>query len=151
VTTPELAAAFTNHVCDLLALALGPTRDAAEQVRTRGLPAARLQAIKGDIADNLGRPDLSVHSVAARHRVSARYVQRLFEGSGCTFTQYVTELRLTAAYRALAERPTIPINAIAYELGFGDLSNFNRAFRRRFGRTPSDVRYGGRTPDDGAP
>jgi hypothetical protein len=55
VTTPELAAAFTDHVCDLLAIALGPTRDAAEQARTRGLPAARLQAIKDDIADNLGR------------------------------------------------------------------------------------------------
>lgn len=151
VTTPELAAAFTDHVCDLLALALGPTRDAAEQARTRSLPAARLQAIKDDIANNLGRQDLSVHSVAARHSVSVRYVQKLFEESDCTFTQYVIEQRLAAAYRAFAERPATPINAIVYELGFGDLSNFNRAFRRRFGCTPSDVRHGGRTPDEGAP
>jgi len=151
VTTPELAVAFTDHVCNLLALALGPTRDAAEQARTRGLPAARLQAIKDDIADNLGRPDLSVHSVAARHSVSARSVQKLFEESGRTFTQYVIEQRLAAAYRAFAERPTIPINAIVYELGFSDLSNFNRAFRRRFGCTPSDVRHAGRTPGDEAP
>jgi AraC-like DNA-binding protein len=28
---------------------------------------------------------------------------------------------------------------IAYAVGFGDLSNFNRAFRARFGCTPSDV------------
>ena len=32
------------------------------------------------------------------------------------------------------------ITAIAYEAGFGDLSYFNRAFRRRYGETPSDVR-----------
>ena len=32
------------------------------------------------------------------------------------------------------------ISAIAYEAGFGDLSYFNRTFRRRFGASPSDVR-----------
>jgi len=32
------------------------------------------------------------------------------------------------------------ISTIAYEAGFGDLSHFNRAFRRRYGETPSDVR-----------
>ena len=32
------------------------------------------------------------------------------------------------------------ISTIAYEAGFGDLSHFNRAFRRRYGQAPSDVR-----------
>jgi AraC-like DNA-binding protein len=31
-------------------------------------------------------------------------------------------------------------SAIAYDAGFGDLSHFNRDFRRRYGATPSDVR-----------
>jgi AraC-like DNA-binding protein len=154
VTTPELAAAFADHVCDLLAFALGPTRDAAEQARTRGLPAARLQAIKDDIVDNLGRADLSVHSVAARHRVSVRYVQKLFEESGCTFTQFVMEQRLTAAHKALAARSDVPILSIVYDHGFNDVSYFNRSFRQRFGRTPSDVRnaaraFGGEGPGRG--
>jgi AraC-like DNA-binding protein len=34
------------------------------------------------------------------------------------------------------------ISAVAFEAGFGDLSYFNRTFRRRFGATPSDVRQG---------
>lgn len=146
VSTPELAAAFTDHVCDLLAFALGPTRDAAEQVRTRGLPAARLQAIKDDIAANLRRPELSVQTIAARHGVSVRYVQRIFEESGLTFTAYLTEQRLAAAYRALRRRASadVPVSTIAFDCGFADVSHFNRSFRRRFGCRPSDIRNAAR-------
>jgi AraC-like DNA-binding protein len=43
----------------------------------------------------------------------------------------------------LAERT---ISTIAYETGFGDLSHFNRAFRRRYGETPSDVRARSQRP-----
>jgi AraC-like DNA-binding protein len=32
------------------------------------------------------------------------------------------------------------ISAIAFDAGFGDLSYFNRVFRRRYGLTPSDAR-----------
>jgi AraC-like DNA-binding protein len=32
------------------------------------------------------------------------------------------------------------ITSIAFDAGFGDLSYFNRCFRRRYGATPSDVR-----------
>lgn len=32
------------------------------------------------------------------------------------------------------------IGAIAFEAGFGDLADFNRAFRRRYGVKPLDVR-----------
>jgi AraC-like DNA-binding protein len=35
------------------------------------------------------------------------------------------------------------------EVGFGDISTFNREFRRRFGMTPSDVRRGARFPERG--
>jgi AraC-like DNA-binding protein len=32
------------------------------------------------------------------------------------------------------------ISSLAYALGFGDLSYFNRTFRHRYGCSPSDVR-----------
>jgi AraC-like DNA-binding protein len=35
------------------------------------------------------------------------------------------------------------VGAIAYDAGFGDLSYFNRSFKRRFGVTPRDVRNDG--------
>ena len=40
----------------------------------------------------------------------------------------------------------LTIGAIAFEAGFGDLSTFNRNFRRHFGVTPSDVRAAARVP-----
>ena len=104
--------------------------------------------MKEDIRRNLGRPNLSVHSIAARHRVSSRYVQKLFEESGYTFTRFVVEQRLAAAHKALMARADAPITAVAYDIGFNDISNFNRAFRRRFGCTPSDVRKAARFLDD---
>jgi AraC-like DNA-binding protein len=36
------------------------------------------------------------------------------------------------------------IAALALEAGFGDLSYFNRAFRRRYGDAPSEMRAGAR-------
>jgi AraC-like DNA-binding protein len=32
------------------------------------------------------------------------------------------------------------ISAVAYDCGFGDVSYFNRVFRRRYDQAPSDVR-----------
>jgi AraC-like DNA-binding protein len=38
------------------------------------------------------------------------------------------------------------ISAIAYDAGFGDVSCFNRTFRRRYGMTPSEVREAAQRP-----
>ena len=37
-----------------------------------------------------------------------------------------------------------PVTDIAFDVGFGDLSYFNRTFRRRYGMTPSDLRAAAR-------
>ena len=83
-----------------------------------------------------------MHAIGVRHGVSARYVQRIFEESGTTFTQYLTEQRLAAAHGALRRPSTavLPISTIAYDCGFSDVSHFNRLFRQRYGCRPSDVR-----------
>jgi AraC-like DNA-binding protein len=47
-------------------------------------------------------------------------------------------------YRRLGDPryATTAISTLAYAAGFNDLSYFNKAFRRAFGVTPSDVRAG---------
>ncbi|MBM3531043.1 MAG: helix-turn-helix domain-containing protein [Alphaproteobacteria bacterium] len=146
----DLQRLMVTHVYDLMAVALGVTRDAAEIVHGRGVRAARLNAIKRDIAQNIDRADLSVAAVAARHRVTPRFVQRLFEAEGTTFTDFVLVQRLARAHRLLGDplRGNDKISAIAFDSGFGDVSYFNRAFRRQYGAAPSDVRAQMRRPAD---
>jgi AraC-like DNA-binding protein len=137
----ELARTAAHHICDLIVLALGAPRAAAD-AGGRGVRAARLNAIKADIAANLFREDLSAAMLAARHRLTERYLRRLFEEDGATFTAVVLEQRLAHSRRLLANprRTHQKISAIAAECGFNNLSYFNQSFRRRFGVTPSDMR-----------
>jgi len=143
---PAVCHAIETHVHDLVALVLGATRDAAHLANGRGARAARFAAIRADIGRNLAREDLSAAWIAPRHGVSASHVRRLFEEDGTTFSEYVLGLRLAHAHRKLRD-PTQrerTISAIAFELGFGDLSYFNRTFRRRYGGSPSDARAAAR-------
>jgi AraC-like DNA-binding protein len=142
LTSPELRQLFSTHVRDLVALAVGVTRDTGEVARGRGLRAARLSAIKGDIMSRLENDELCVADAAARLGVTPRCVQMLFESEGTTFTQYVLQQRLARAMQMLTDphHRGRSISAIAFEVGFGNLSYFNRTFRRHFGITPSDAR-----------
>ena len=142
----ETKAAMAQHLMDLVLLALGAGRDVVEVAKVRGLAAARLEAIKADILRHLGESTLSLSQIAQRHRASPRYVQMLFERAGTTFSEFVLDQRLLLAYRLL----TSPLNRsrkisdIAHMAGFGDVSYFHRAFRKRFGATPADVRANAR-------
>ena len=138
----EVQQTAVAHVYDLLALVLGAARDAAEMAKNRGLRAARLHAIKGDITARIADEQFSVADIAKMHRVSPRYVQMLFETDGTTFSAYLLEQRCLRAYRMLTDGryEGRSISAIAYESGFSNLSYFNRTFRRRFGGTPTDIR-----------
>jgi AraC-like DNA-binding protein len=137
-----LGQAFATHLLDLTALAIGATRDGAELARGRGLRAARLAAIKLDIGKSLRRNDLSIGALAQRHGVTPRYIQKLFESEGTTFTEHVIERRLLEARRMLTDPQFAhhSIGEVALKAGFGDLPYFTRSFRRRFGMTPSDAR-----------
>jgi AraC family transcriptional regulator len=59
--------------------------------------------------------------------------------TGVTPHQYILRARLRAAALGLASRADTILD-IALQCGFGDLSNFNRAFRAEFGITPRAYR-----------
>ncbi|NEV00061.1 AraC family transcriptional regulator [Bradyrhizobium uaiense] len=142
LATPELRHTVINHVYDLVALVIGTSGEAAAQANGGGIRAARLAAIKADIIQNLDRHDLTIGVIAARQRLTPRHAQRLLEAEGITFSEFVLRQRLIRAHRLLADPRLLDrsISTVAYEVGFGDLSYFNRTFRKLYGATPSDVR-----------
>jgi len=135
---------IVGHFYDLVALALGASSDAKALAADRTVGAVRLAAIKADILANLDDGKLNVTAVATRHRLTVRYLHKLFESDGITYSEFVLGERLARAYCLLTNplHSGRAISTIAFELGFNDLSYFNRTFRRRYSATPSEIRDG---------
>ncbi|MCP3473103.1 AraC family transcriptional regulator [Bradyrhizobium sp. CCGUVB1N3] len=141
-STTDLRVACATHLQDLIGLAVGVTREAVDIANGRGVRAARLKALKADITSNIMGHDLSAEALALRHGISPAYIRKLFDNDGTSLSHFVLMQRLSRAYRMLVD-PTFAnrqISVIAFECGFGDLSYFNRSFRRYYGATPSDIR-----------
>ena len=139
LTTPELRYVVVTHIRELIAVVLSDAGGKANMFR---VPEARLRAIKAYILENLRSPELTETAVALRQRVTSRYIRKLFEAEGTTFSKFVLCHRLMHAHRMLSD-PLLAgmnISAIALEIGFSDLSYFDRTFRRQFHATPSEVR-----------
>jgi AraC-like DNA-binding protein len=139
---PELARLAVSHVHDLVALSLGSSASSDIEAQRASVNAARLYAIKRYVTANLRDPSFSIGQVAAWQRLTPRQVQRLFERDGTTFSAFLVAARLRYAHDAFTDptRTHHSISQIIYDSGFNDISNFNHAFRRRYGATPSDVR-----------
>ena len=56
-----------------------------------------------------------------------------------TFIQYLNDIRIGHAKKLLIEG-RMKISTLSMESGFNNLSNFNRAFKRRKGSTPTEYR-----------
>jgi AraC-like DNA-binding protein len=135
---------IVGHFYDLVALALGASSDAKALAADRTVGAVRLAAIKADIDANLDDGNLNATMVATRNRVTVRYLHKLFESEGITYSEFVLGQRLARAYCLLRNplHSRRAISTIAFELGFNDLSYFNRTFRRCYNATPSEIREG---------
>lgn len=91
--------------------------------------------------DNHFAEEIYLDDVANFTGISRYYVSHLFkELMNTTFVGYVNELRLNHAAVLLITSDK-PIIEVAAESGFINLSNFNRAFKLHFGKTPSAYRH----------
>lgn len=133
----DVREAIADNLCELIAIAGNQTQDSSHA----GTPGTVLfDAMLRHIDCNLADPELSPRAAAEHFGISVRYVHKLFEPSGTTFNQLLLDRRLQRCFEDLAR--TTPrrkiVSTIAYNWGFNDLSYFGRAFRRKFGRVPSD-------------
>jgi len=79
---------------------------------------------------------LTLGALAGEAGLSPYHFLRTFEGmTGATPHQYLRRLRLRRAAERLATGRARIVD-VAFASGFGDVSNFNRAFRAEFGVSP---------------
>lgn len=136
----ELAIDYMNGlVSTMIAEADAPAKPNGQP---QDRPTLSLLSLKADIETALGRSTLSLEQLAGTYGVTTRYFQKLFEAEGRTFSDYLLERRLERAFHMLRDgnRVHLAVSAIAFEVGFGDLSYFNRTFKKRFGATPREIR-----------
>ncbi len=140
---PErLQTTIEGHVLDLVAHAYDPAGEWSRAEPNGGVKAARIGQLMDHIAENYADKTLSAETLGQAFSLSPRIVQSLLSETGNTLTEHLLEYRLQAARRVLQSDLTagLQISQIAYDAGFNDLSYFNRAFKRRFGDTPSGLR-----------
>lgn len=133
---PTDAELLIENFCNLLNIA------------ARGLDASMTpralqhEAITRFIRRHAGRADLSLDDAAAQLGMSSRLIQRILQEHRGSFSSLLLAERLEAVRSRLLSSPD-RISRIAYSCGFNDISNFNHAFRKRFGATPSELRSAG--------
>ena len=126
----------------------GPTSEAGDPVSPAPFDpdAAALERL-----DTLMRRDavwretgLTIGALAERAGLPEYRLRRLINGrlGFRNFTAYLNEYRLAAAAARLRDPKEIriPVLTIALDLGWGSIGPFNRAFRARFGLTPTEYR-----------
>lgn len=132
------AGAVCEQISMLLALAVGGLHAPVKSISR----ALLLQAALDEIERSLAEPYLSAASLAERIGVSTRYLHRLFADRGQTVGNTILERRLERC-RSDLENPAgghLTVAWIACRHGFADPAYFARAFKRRYGVTPSEHR-----------
>jgi AraC-like DNA-binding protein len=86
------------------------------------------------------KTEIRLSDVARVAGMSENRFSRFFKkNSGNSFTDHVTKLRVVRACQLLADS-NMPITDICFEVGYANISNFNRLFRKVRGITPSAYR-----------
>ena len=136
--------AVARNLMELIKLALHASPQTRETC-DNGLASGFLLAITQYLNAHYTQPELSPAQVAAHFGITPRYVHRLFEQTGTTFTEHLYMLRLRHAHQLLTNKlhRHRSITDIAYDCGFLSLTHFGRRYREMYGQSPGEARGNG--------
>jgi AraC-like DNA-binding protein len=136
---PQVGEMLARNAVDLLATLIAEHlgRDTAG---TDAAHHALLLRIRAFIGRHLADPGLSPESIAAAHRISVRYLHRLFQSDGTTVSRWIQHRRLEECRRELSRpgRLTPAVAAVAHRWGFTSPAHFSRVFRAAYGMSPRE-------------
>ncbi len=98
-----------------------------------------LKELETFLMTQIGNSNYSLSEMSTRFAMSeSTFTRQLKRLTGLTPIRYFQELRLNEARRILENREFRTITNVAYKIGFKDANAFSRAFKKRFGKSPSD-------------
>ncbi len=84
--------------------------------------------------------NITIQQIAKHCGYSEFYIMKLFKQfTGCSCVDYINNYRLTIAGRQLTDTDD-DIASIAYQVGYNNVSYFNRQFKKQYGMTPKEFR-----------
>jgi AraC-like DNA-binding protein len=139
-TEPSSLPGMIEAIAWVVAETVGPVPDSTSDVE-RAERHLYLAVIKRHIEANLDTGSLTPNHLCRRFRISRASLYRLFEPDG-GLARFVQERRLNWALRQLVSPSwqSRDLINLATDLQFSSASTFIRAFRRRFGVTPGEIR-----------
>ncbi len=104
--------------------------------------ASNFHRICQAIERRLGDGELTLQQIAEQQRMSSRYIQKLFQQAGLSFSPYLRRRRLERCYLDLSSHTLrkLSISDISFRWGFNDAAHFSRSFRAEYDTTPRAFR-----------
>lgn len=93
------------------------------------------QYVSAHLADRIDLADVSQHVGMSQYHFCKVFKQ----ATGLTFKQYLTRRRVEWA-KCRLRKPDARVTEVAYDVGFGSLSQFNRSFQQVLGSSPTEWR-----------
>jgi len=102
-------------------------------------PADPIPEIQRYLQENFSDPSLSLSKLSGLFNISESYLSHLFKDrTGENFSVYLENLRMSEAQRRLKEG-SCSLSTLYVELGYANPTTWRRAFKKRFGMTPSEM------------
>ena len=99
-----------------------------------------MSLIESYLQENITK-NLSVNNICKHFRISQPKMNRIIKKyKNMSFVTYFTSLKIEKAKAILIEQPQMPINNLAYMLGFNDNLYFSKVFKKVTSYTPTQYR-----------
>jgi acetamidase/formamidase/AraC-like DNA-binding protein len=130
-------------LAELIVASLAVHQRKSDAARLTPSQAAIFSRMCRGIDARLGDSNVTLASIAKEERVSPRYLQKLFEAAGQSFSAYLRSRRLERCRAELVEPlyAKMSISDICFRWGFNDPAHFSRAFREQYGTSPRAFRH----------
>lgn len=97
-----------------------------------------IQRIRSVIEAHLSESNFDVEGLCKELKISRTNLHRKLKAlTGTSATEFIRKIRLQRAAQ-LAQKETMTVSEIAYQVGFESLSYFSKSFQEEFGMLPSE-------------